>query len=60
MSELSVLIPTVFVQGLSRKRIDSAVDSGRRPFQLEGCHAYSLNSPVVKEFYPQWYVPSTD
>ena len=60
MSELSVLIPTVFVQSLSRKRINDAVDGGRRPFQLEGCHAYSLDSPVVKEFYPQWYVPSTD
>lgn len=60
MSELAVLIPTVFVQSLSSKRINDAVDSGRRPFQLEGCHAYSLDSPVVKEFYPQWYVPGTD
>ena len=60
MSELSTLIPTVFVQGLSSKRINNAVDSGRRPFQLEGCHAYSLDSAVVKEFYPQWYVPGTD
>ncbi|SPY08630.1 MULTISPECIES: DUF2889 domain-containing protein [Oligella] len=60
MSELAVLIPTVFVQSLSRKRINDAVDSGRRPFQLEGCHAYALGSPVVKEFYPQWYVPTVD
>ncbi len=60
MSELAVLIPTVFVQSLSNKRINDAVDSGRRPFQLEGCHAYALDSPVVKQFYPQWYVPSTD
>lgn len=60
MNELSTLLPTVFVQSRSNKRITQAVESGRRPFQLEGCHAYALDSPVVEEFYPQWYEDNKD
>ncbi len=56
MSELVVLLPTVFVQSLSAQRREQAEKTGRKPFQLEGCHALALTSPVVKEFYPEWYV----
>ena len=56
MSELVVLLPTVFVQSLSAQRRAQSEKTGRKPFQLEGCHALALTSPVVKEFYPEWYV----
>ena len=56
MSELVVLLPTVFVQSLSVSRNRKEAQSGKKPFQLEGCHALALTSPVVKEFYPEWYV----
>ena len=56
MSELVILLPTVFVQSLSASRNRKEATSGKKPFQLEGCHALALTSPVVKEFYPDWYV----
>ncbi|WP_071058013.1 DUF2889 domain-containing protein [Pelistega sp. MC2] len=55
MSELTILLPTVFVQSLSKKRNQRNEDLGKRPFQLEGCHALRLDSDAVKEFYPKWY-----
>lgn len=55
MSELVVLLPTVFVQSLAKRRNKRDSDLGKRPFQLEGCHALKLSSPAVKEFYPEWY-----
>lgn len=56
MSELVVLLPTVFVQSLSKQRNQKDQHLGRKPFQLEGCHALRLESEAVKEFYPEWYV----
>ncbi|AHG63907.1 DUF2889 domain-containing protein [Advenella mimigardefordensis] len=56
MSELVVLLPTVFVQSLSAQRREQAEKTGKRPFQLEGCHALAVTSPVVREHYPEWYV----
>lgn len=56
MSELAVLLPTVFVQSLANRRNQKRTETqGKRPFQLEGCHALRLDSPAVKEFFPQWY-----
>lgn len=58
MSELVALLPTVFVQSLSKQRNQKDQNLGRKPFQLEGCHALRLDSEAVKEFYPEWYRPS--
>ncbi|MCQ9328595.1 DUF2889 domain-containing protein [Pelistega suis] len=55
MSELVALLPTVFVQSLAKRRNKRNADLGKRPFQLEGCHALRLDSPAVQEFYPEWY-----
>lgn len=60
MSELVVLLPTVFVQSLSAQRREQAQQAGRKPFQLDGCHALALTSPTVREFYPEWYVEQRD
>ena len=58
MTELSYVLPTVAIQALSgrRREQEMAEESDERPFQLEGCHAYRLDGPVVQEFYPRWYV----
>jgi len=58
MTELSYVLPTVAVQSLSSRRREQQEtgESTQRPFQLEGCHALRLDGPVVKEFYPRWYV----
>lgn len=58
MTELSYVLPTVAVQTMAnrrRKKVTTA-SSGKRPFQLEGCHALRLDGPVAKQHYPTWYV----
>src|SRR5690554_2967815 len=63
MTELSYVLPTVAIQSMSNRRREQREkgDSTTRPFQLEGCHALRLDGPVVKEFYPRWYVtPPTE
>lgn len=60
LSELSYVLPTVAVQSTAGKRRKSRRDPqapAKRPFELEGCHALSLDAPAVREFYPMWYRP---
>ena len=58
MTELSYVLPTVAVQTMANQRNEQRreQDPNTRPFQLDGCHALRLNGPVVKQFYPVWYV----
>lgn len=59
MTELSYVLPTVAVQTMAnRRREERQSEDGatKRPFQLEGCHALALDGPVVKQFYPKWYI----
>lgn len=58
MTELSFVLPTVAVQTMANRRNKQRLEQNenKRPFQLEGCHALRLTGPVVKEFYPVWYV----
>jgi hypothetical protein len=55
MTELSLVLPTAAVQSMSSRRRENP-DSEQRPFQLDGCHALSVDGAVVMQFYPQWYV----
>ena len=61
MSELAYLLPTVAVQSMASRRREQAAQSPgpgvKRPFHLDGCHALRVDGPVVKAFYPQWYIP---
>lgn len=61
LSELSYVLPTVAIQSMAKKRrvedTQSSAPDGKRPFQLDGCHALRVDGPVAKEFYPQWYTP---
>lgn len=58
MTELSYVLPTVAVQTMANRRRQQREQQGAstRPFQLEGCHALALDTPVVKQFYPTWYL----
>lgn len=58
MTELSYVLPTVAVQTMANRRREQRqeADTNTRPFQLEGCHALALSGPVVKEFYPTWFI----
>ncbi len=59
MTELAYVLPTVAIQTMASKRRKEQLAPGgqdKRPFQLEGCHALRLDGPVVREFYPRWYL----
>ena len=56
MTELAAVLPTAAVQTMTAQRRSSNGASTRRPFQLDGCHAWRLDGEVTKEHYPQWYV----
>ena len=60
MTELSYVLPTVAVQTMANRPGKQQYDSDTRPFQLEGCHALAVSGPVVKRFYPTWYVDPQD
>lgn len=62
LTELSYVLPTVAIQARANRRRQEehdvsvqGADPGKRPFQLEGCHALRLDGEPVREFYPQWY-----
>lgn len=63
LTELSYVLPTVAVQTMSnqrRKEAEAGQVPGKKPFQLDGCHALAVTGPVVKTFYPEWYVGSPE
>jgi hypothetical protein len=41
--------------GARQARTRQAVESGRPPANLNTCHAYAPDSPVVREYYPTFY-----
>ncbi len=59
LTELSYLLPTVAVQCMAgRKREERArggVQSDKKPFELDGCHALRVDGPVAAKHYPRWY-----
>ena len=30
-------------------------DDGKKPFQLDQCHALETSSETVRQWYPRWY-----
>ncbi|MYN11966.1 DUF2889 domain-containing protein [Pusillimonas sp. TS35] len=57
MSELTYVLPTAAVQTMAnRRRQEAQRPDARRPFQLDGCHALSVEGEVVRQYYPKWYV----
>lgn len=54
VTELTNVLPTVAIQTMSARRRKSN-NNGKRPFQLDGCHALRVDGPVVKKYYPDWY-----
>ncbi|HEX7388370.1 MAG TPA: DUF2889 domain-containing protein [Castellaniella sp.] len=54
VTELTNVLPTVAVQTMAGRRHE---EPGKRPFQLDGCHALRVDGPVVQKYYPSWHVP---
>jgi hypothetical protein len=52
MTELIGSLATTAFQTMAGQGVQ---DPGRKPFQLDRCHALDSAAPAVQRFYPQWY-----
>lgn len=53
--ELLGPIATTAFQTIVKGRLQESTSSKQKPALLNSCHAFSENSPVVKEFFPEFY-----
>jgi hypothetical protein len=54
LTEMLAGFPTAAIQTFAGETPEERAD-GRRPFQLDQCHALDTSSETVKRFYPKWY-----
>lgn len=63
LTELAQVLPTAAIQALSadrggvQTRGQASIRADRPPSQLDRCHALARDGDMVREHYPQWYVP---
>jgi hypothetical protein len=55
LSELLGYLPTAAVQTFAGERRET-IDDGRKPFQLDSCHALATTGEAVRLYYPKWFV----
>jgi hypothetical protein len=56
LSELLGYLPTAAVQTFAGIRNETDSVDGKRPFQLDSCHALATNTETVRRYYPTWFV----
>jgi hypothetical protein len=54
LTEMLGGLPTAAIQTFAGEMPEERAD-GRRPFQLDQCHALETSSETVKRWYPKWY-----
>jgi Protein of unknown function (DUF2889) len=54
LTEMLAGFPTAAIQTFAGEMPEERAD-GRRPFQLDQCHALDTRSETVKRWYPKWY-----
>jgi hypothetical protein len=47
-------LPTAAIQTFAGEQREERAD-GRRPFQLDQCHALETSTETVKMLYPKWH-----
>lgn len=52
LSELALSLATAAFQTMAGQRLQ---DPGKKPFQLDRCHALASTAPAVGRYYPRWY-----
>lgn len=52
ITELAGSLATAAFQTMAGQRLQ---DPGRKPFQLDRCHALASTAPAVGRYYPKWY-----
>jgi hypothetical protein len=55
LSELLGYLPTAAVQTFAGIRSETDSHDGRKPFQLDACHALASDTETVRMYYPKWY-----
>lgn len=56
ITELLGIMPTAAIQTFaSSKRENEERPDGKKPFQLDQCHALETTSETVQRFYPRWF-----
>ncbi|MGH8705331.1 MAG: DUF2889 domain-containing protein [Burkholderiales bacterium] len=54
ITEMLAGFPTAAVQTFAGEMAEERAD-GRKPFQLDQCHALDTTSETVRKWYPKWY-----
>jgi len=54
LTEMLGGLPTAAIQSFAGEMPEERTD-GRKPFQLNQCHALETSSDTVKKWYPRWY-----
>jgi len=63
LTELAQVLPTAAMQAYANDVWpvnELSSNTTHKPFQLDKCHALRTDGGAVAEFYPRWYVRSTD
>jgi hypothetical protein len=55
MTEMLDGFPTAAIQSFAGERKDVDGEDGRKPFQLDQCHALETGTETVRKWYPRWY-----
>lgn len=59
LSELLGYLPTAAVQTFAGERRETDAPAGKKPFQLDSCHALATDTETVRIYYPKWYAGET-
>ena len=59
LSELLGYLPTAAVQTFAGIKNEADSVDGKKPFQLDSCHALASNTETVRVYYPKWFVGET-
>jgi hypothetical protein len=54
ITEMLAGLPTAAIQTFAGEVAEER-EGGKRPFQLDQCHALELSTETVKKWYPKWY-----
>ena len=55
LSELLGYLPTAAVQTFAGIKNEAETVDGKKPFQLDSCHALATNTETVRVYYPKWF-----
>jgi Protein of unknown function (DUF2889) len=55
MTELFAGLPTAAIQTFASLKKEIDVNSDKKPFQLDSCHALETSTETVRRYYPKWF-----